>query len=221
MKIGLVIPWRATPSRLKALDIVLDWYKTNLTDIEIFYGDRPGVWNLSASRNDGVKKAQEAHCDVIIVNDADTIPEIEPLMKAIQECQEDGLIHLPFRIVNYLEESETDAYLSGKTEGLKAKLFFNGVSGALVCKTETWWELGGQDEKFKQWGGEDDAFSIAHRIVKRNPMVSHSGILYCFGHAHQSEEKDFDIHYQNNLALLSQYKKFDTAKEVLDFVKQR
>lgn len=221
MKIGIVIPWRATPSRLKALDIVVDWYKTNLTNIEIFYSDKPGVWNLAASRNDGVKKAQEAHCDVIIVNDADTIPEIGPLTKAIEECQKDGLIHLPFKIVNYLEESETDVYLSGKTEGLKARLFFGGVSGVLVCKPETWWELGGQDEKFKQWGGEDDAFAIAHKIIKRAPMVDHSGLIYCFGHAPQSEDKDFDINYQNNLALLSEYYKFDTAKEVLDFVKQR
>lgn len=221
MKIGIVIPWRATPSRLKALDIVLDWYKTNLTDIEVFYADRPGIWNLAASRNDGVKKAQEAHCDVIIVNDADTIPEIESLTQAINGCLEDKLIHLPFSIVNYLDESETDAYVSGKREGLKARLFFNGVSGVLVCKPEVWWELGGQDEKFVQWGGEDDAFHIAHKIIKRMPMVRHSGILYCFGHESQSKEKDFDINYQNNLALLYKYYKFDTAKEVLDFVKQK
>lgn len=221
MKIGLVIPWRETPSRLKALGIVLDWYKTNLTDIEIFYADRPGVWNLSASRNDGVKRAQEAHCDVIIVNDADTIPEIEPLFKAIEECQKDNLIHLPYTIVNYLPESETDVYLSGKTHGLKTQLFFHGESGIYVCKPEVWWEIGGQDEKFVHWGGEDNAFFIAHRIIKKTEMVKHSGSIYAFGHVHQSNEENFETNYKNNLDLLHKYQRFDTAKEVLDFVKQK
>lgn len=221
MKIGLVIPWRPTPSRIKPLDIVLDWYKTNLPDIEIFYADRPGVWNLAASRNDGVKRAQEAHCDVIIVNDADTIPEIDALMECIEKCQEDNLIHLPFTVVLYLPESQTDLYLSNKTtDGLQTNPYFFGVSGIYVCKPETWWEVGGQDEKFVHWGGEDDAFAIAHKIVKKNHLVRHTGFIYSFGHVHQNKEPNYDINYQNNLSLLAQYKKFDTAKEVLDFVKK-
>jgi len=82
MKIGLVIPWRETPSRIKPLQMVLDWYQTNLPNIEVIYIDRQGeFWSASGSRNDGVRKAQEAHCDVIIINDADTISEISTFIE--------------------------------------------------------------------------------------------------------------------------------------------
>ena len=71
IKIGLVIPWREQPSRIPLLKELLAWYEKNLPNVEIFYANRPGqFWQPSGSRNDGVKMAQDAKCDVIKIGRA-------------------------------------------------------------------------------------------------------------------------------------------------------
>jgi len=181
-KIGLVIPWREQPSRIKPLEHVLDWYKTNLTDIEVFYSDRPGkYWSAAGSRNDGVKKAQEAHCDVIIINDADTIPEIEPLLEAIENCQKDGMVHNPYNFCKYYDKEATNKILSGIDINLirHSREYTEANGGIYVCTPEAWWSIGGMDEKFIQWGGEDSAFELAHTIIKGSKLIKHTGTIYC------------------------------------------
>jgi hypothetical protein len=206
-KIGLVIPWRATPSRLKPLQAVLDWYQTNLPDIEIFYSDRPGErWNAAASRNDGVKRAQEAHCDVVIINDADTLPEIEPLLESIEQCKTDGLVHSPYRKCKYIDIEMSELYYAGKDiKLLKHTLFTPATGGIWVCTPETWWSLYGMDEKFQQWGPEDAAFDISHRIIKGVPLVPHEGSIYCLGHVPQIHDEGFNPSHRFNIELYNLY----------------
>lgn len=222
-KIGLVIPWRPTPSRLKALDAVLDWYKTNLTDIEVFYADRPGeYWNAAGSRNDGVKRAQEAHCDVIIINDGDTIPEIEPLMESIEECQKDGMIHNPYTHCKYFDMEMTDKILSGSDAKLLKHTLYTGANGGIyVCTPEAWWSVGGMDEKFKQWGPEDSALEIAHKIIKGKPFIKHEGYIYCLGHELQIHDKGFHSSHQNNIKLYTLYTQATSAQRILWLVNEK
>ena len=207
MKIGLVIPWREQPSRIKPLKAVLDWYQTNLPDIEIFYADRPGEkWNAAASRNDGVKRAQEAHCDVIILNDADTLPEIEPLMEAIEQCKTDGFIHNPYTKCKYIDMEMSELYYAGKDiKLLKHTLYSPATGGIWVCTPQAWWDIYGMDEKFQQWGPEDAAFDISHRIIKGVPLVPHEGYIYCLGHVHQLHDEGFVPSHQFNAKLYNLY----------------
>lgn len=223
MKIGLIIPWRETSSRIKPLKMVLDWYKINLPNIEIFYADRPGkYWNAAASRNDGVKKAQKAHCDVIIVNDADTIPEIKPLLEAIQACQEDEMIHNPYTLCKYFNKEITNQIINGKDMTiLKHNLFLDANGGVWVCTPKTWWSIGGMDEKFLQWGGEDLVFEIAHKIIKGKNFIKHNGYIYCLGHDKQQKEKDFSLNHSKNTELCLKYYSISDSKAMLSLVKQK
>ena len=208
-KIGLVIPWREQPSRIKPLQAVLAWYQTNLPDIEVFYADRPGEkWNAAASRNDGVKRAQEAHCDVIILNDADTLPEIKPLLEAIEQCKTDGLVHSPYNKCKYIDMEMSELYYVGKDiRLLKHTLFSPATGGIWVCTPEAWWSVYGMDEKFQQWGPEDAAFDISHRIIKGVPLVPHEGYIYCLGHVHQIHDEGFVPSQQFNIELYNLYLK--------------
>jgi predicted glycosyltransferase involved in capsule biosynthesis len=223
MKLGLVIPWREQPSRIKPLEAVLDWYKTNLIDIEVFYSDRPGeYWNAAASRNDGVKRAQEAHCDVIIINDADTLPEIEPLLKAIEECQKDNMIHNPYRLCKYFDKDMTDKIFQGADIKLvKHKLYTEANGGIYVCTPEAWWSVGGMDEKFIQWGGEDSAFELAHSIIKGRKIVKHDGYIYCLGHDQQIYDPGFNFNHLRNIELYWLYYSASTPERMLALVKQK
>jgi hypothetical protein len=222
-KIGLVIPWREQPSRLKPLQAVLDWYQTNLPDIEIFYADRKGgVWNAAATRNDGVKRAQEAHCDVIIINDADTLPEIEPLLEAIEQCQKDGMIHNPYRQCKYFNIDMTKKIFDGwDIKSLAHRLYTEANGGIYVCTPETWWSVGGMDEKFIQWGGEDTAMELAHTVIKDSKFVKHDGDIYCLGHIEQIHDPGFNFHYLRNVELYWLYYSASTPERMLALVKQK
>ena len=222
-KIGLVIPWREQPSRIKPLQAVLDWYQTNLPDIEIFYSDRPGEkWNAAASRNDGVKRAQEAHCDVIILNDADTLPEIEPLMEAIEQCKTDGLVHSPYNKCKYIDIEMSELYYSGKDiKLLKHTLFSPATGGIWVCTPQAWWDVYGMDEKFHQWGPEDAAFDISHRIIKGVPLVPHEGYIYCLGHVPQIYDEGFGPSHIHNMNIYDFYLKATTPGRIKWLVKTK
>ncbi len=222
MKLGLVIPWRETPSRIKPLEIVIEWYQTNLPDIEIFYSDRPGkYWSAAGSRNDGVKKAQEAHCDVIILNDADTLPEIEPLLQAIEQCQKDNKIHNPYRICKYFDIEMSELFYAGKDiKILKHKLHYDANGGIFVCTPETWWSVGGMDEKFVQWGGEDSALELAHTVIKGTKFIKHDGHIYCLGHKSQIEDEGFGPNHSKNNELYWLYYSAPTPEKMLALVQE-
>jgi hypothetical protein len=224
IKVGLVIPWRPQPSRLGLFKEVKNWYKTNLPDIEVFYADRPGeFWNAAASRNDGVKRAQEAHCDVIIINDADTIPEIEPLMEAINYCQKGNMIHNPYSACKIFSKEETFRYYDGmKLQEIHCNSIFPYSNGGVyVCTPEAWWSMGGQDEKFVQWGYEDSAFEIAHTIIKGVPIVKHQGYIYSLKHQEQFHDNGYNENYENNRKLYMKYVAARTPEEMLKLARQR
>lgn len=222
MKIGLVIPWRETPSRIKPLEMVLDWYKTNLPDIEIIYADKPGeFWCASGSRNLGVRKAQEAHCDVVILNDADTLPELAPLLEAIEQCQTDGMVHNPYRLCKYFDMRMSELIYSGMDmRVLKHTLYTEANGGIWVCTPETWWSVGGMDEKFLQWGGEDNVFELAHTVIKGSKLVKHDGTIHCLGHQTQIHDPGFTYHHTRNFELYWLYYSATTPERMLALVKQ-
>jgi hypothetical protein len=204
--------------------MVLNWYQTNLPDIEVFYSDRPGqFWQAAASRNDGVKRAQEAHCDVIIINDADTLPEIQPLMEAIENCQKDGMVHNPYRLCRYYDKDATEKILNGISVDLvRHSREFNEANGGIyVCTPEAWWSVGGMDEKFIQWGGEDSAFELAHTIIKGNKLIKHDGCIHCLEHDYQIHDDGFVFNHIRNIELYWLYYSASTPERMLSLVKQK
>ena len=222
VKIGLVIPWKETPSRVRPLQALLDWYKTNLPDIEIFFANASdSIWLPSASRNLGVRKAQEAHCDVIILNDADTLPELNALTEAIKAAQDDGLIHLPYTLCKYLDEEQSQYFYDGQSlDSLLPSQWFNDACGGVwVTTPETWWNIGGMDEKFKQWGAEDYALLHAHRVIKQLDMPRHEGTIYSLGHTKQEQDAGYNLSVSRNGDLWRMYLNITDAEELKKFIK--
>lgn len=223
MKIVLVIPWKPTPSREKPLKAVLDWYKTNLPDIDIIFANASDdMWLPSASRNIGVKKAQEAHADVVIMNDADTIPEISSLLETINAAYNDELIHLPYMDAKYLDEESSEQYYNNQKliEDCKHTLFPYPQSdgGLWVFKPQSWWDIGGMDEHFKQWGYEDRALHFAHIIIKKNGFIRHPGTIYSFNHQPQIHDNNFNKSSEENRDHFMRYYQADTPEKMLKLV---
>ena len=239
MKIGLVIPWRATPDRQKPFDAVMDWYATNFPEFEIFISDRPGEqWQHSASRNDGVRKAQDARCDIIVMNDADTIPQKQTLLNAIQAASQDFYIHNPYTICKYLSNHYTNEFLDGNIalEDLPAgspqkEWTPNGIEtiwesdyvcgGIFVFQPKAWWDLGGMDEKIVH-GPEDLCFQQAHQVIKGMKFVRHAGTIYAMSHLQREKITNKDKRREiENIAIYDKYMEITNPEQMLKLVQTK
>ncbi|MGW4718864.1 galactosyltransferase-related protein [Nocardia sp. NPDC004260] len=169
--IDVCIPWRPQPDRLAAFQRVEAWWRA--TGFNIVTGDSGHEpFNLAATRNLVVGKATS---DVVVVADADTIPDLAALRDAL--ANPDGVVY-PFTRYRYLPAGhEADADLMAIKPD---KEFTSSVGGLLVCRRETWDLLGGQDEGFRQWGYEDNAFLLAAQTLSTVRRVQ--GTVFAFGH---------------------------------------
>ena len=186
--VAVVIPWREQPSRVFAFNEVRRWYEDCMPDADIIIADNGGEqFHLSASRNHGMREA--SNYDVVIVNDADTIPEILPLEEAIEDCQTTGLVHLPYREYRTLGVEGTQAYLRDTPLAhCPHFLVYSACSGVYVTTPDTWWMYGGQDEEFRGRGFEDTAWLFAHTTLLGAPPVRHEGNVYALHHKPDKKE---------------------------------
>lgn len=163
---ALVVPWRPTsPERVAAYELTLAWYRHHLPDAQVVLADSGhDVWNLAASRNVGVADAVESGHRRIVITDADTIPPPRGLALALKGCR-DGRLHYPF-----------DRCLYAGTDGQPGRA--NG--GVFVVSAAGWAAIGGQDERFTGWGGEDDQLVAAATCL--TGVVRHPGIAVSYWH---------------------------------------
>src|SRR6478752_7980049 len=90
--VTVVIPWRPQPSRLDAFDRVLAWYEGHLPDVSVRTVDSGDeAFNAARCRNLAVAAVDED--DVVVLNDADTLPEREPLLRAIDGASSTLAVH--------------------------------------------------------------------------------------------------------------------------------
>lgn len=191
MKIGLVIPWREQPSRIKAFEKVSEWYQENLPEAKVYLVDNGNeTWEMSATRNLGVRLAEQDNCDIIIINDADTIPQVRPLREAIAAALTSNMIHNPYTIYTVFDKPETELHLEKNVPLNKLKCtpsVGTACSGTIVFTPKAWWDLGGNDEKFIKWGYEDTAQNLVHLVVHGTKIVQHTGTVFAFSHEVQDK----------------------------------
>jgi len=175
----------------------------------------PGPFNRAWGMNVAARLAES---DVLIVSDADMIMDQQTLGLAAAACHgQHGAIN-PYRRMRDLSESETRALVdrtmtidqlpqqdSNTRNRTGIGEFVSFCGGIFVIQRALYFDIGGMDERFSGWGGEDDAMS--HKLLKLYPnareldrsMAFHlwhpRDTAQCYGH------KD----YHNNLALLRTY----------------
>jgi len=118
-------------------------------------------FNRAAARNSCVRAAADA--DIVIINDADTVPH-PPALDAAVAGALDGRLHYGLDRMAYLTELQSERYMAGeKVDVSDAKVHDSSV---LVIRPQSWWEAGGMDERFTGYGGEDGAFcSAANALI--------------------------------------------------------
>ena len=219
INIAVVIPWRAKPDRQYAMAIVKSWYKQVMPNAKIILADdNKRLFCLSGCRNIGVKIAENLDADVVVINDADTLPQIEPLFNAISAAHNDSLVHLPYTEYRSLRKQGTIEFTNGKVlEECDAFIIDGACSGVYVTSPKTWWSHYGQDERFQGWGFEDAAWATAHKVILGSDPVRHNGQVFSM---HHKSQKKSGPTYQANAQLCAKYFSMKTKEEMENLAKE-
>jgi hypothetical protein len=178
----IVLPWRPAPSRLDAFERVVQWYGTHFPDLPletIDTDDQPFV--LAACRNAAMRAADPEQ--VVVIGDADTLPEPAALRAAIAAARDSDVVHLPYDEYRWLGREGSTQFAAGvPLIDCVYDLVEGACSGVYVATPRTWERHGGQDENFRGWGFEDAAWFLAHQTLLGAPPQRHSGRVYALHH---------------------------------------
>lgn len=177
IKVSIVIPWRPTDSRMKAFNLINDWYRRNFPEYNIILSDcGSDKFNLSKSRNLGMKKAFDEGSDVVVLSDADVFVSVDSLIESINNSNINKCITNPYTIYIELNSNSTDMFFNQDRMcmGLYSWIsevpkLINGkpsslvpCSGINVIPRSVWNDIDGFDENFVGWGYEDNAYFLKY-----------------------------------------------------------
>jgi hypothetical protein len=171
--VTVCVPWRPTSDRIAAHRRFREYWAHH--GIPVVEADStPGKpFHRAQARNKAVRKAKTEH---IIVSDADTIGDIAPILAALDL---DGVTypHNAFRHIPN-EYADHPDLMTAPVD----RPYPNSCGGLYVTTRQTYWEVGGNDERFTHsWGFEDSAFYQAARTLTHLHRLP--GIIFSFNHA--------------------------------------
>lgn len=145
-------------------DYCRSYWERELPDYEVVEGDHlEGPFNRSAGINRAAELAGD--WDVGIVLDSDVILPADNVVQAVRVAEISGRAVLPFSSRDSITMGGTKLLLKGTVRlpapGLVHEKQPWNVSTCVVVPRRLWDQVGGFDERFEGWGGEDDAFHAA------------------------------------------------------------
>jgi hypothetical protein len=177
------------------------------------FAKNAGPFNKAWGVNVGYRKSSG---DVIAVGDTDVIVNAQALRTCFDECGRGIAAVRPYDRWVDLTPEESRSLIDGDGEVSVARSpqsvdregigeFISFCSGLFVIRRDAYLQLGGFDESFIGWGGEDDAmtvklvrFGLATRILEGETALhlwherSHQSR---YGHPHYAQNVDLLKHY--------------------------
>jgi hypothetical protein len=190
--------------------VAVDALPSNCTHHFVF---NEGPFNKGWGLNVGFKRSSGT---VVGFGDADLVTNAGALIACYERCYSEFEALKPYDQLVDLTPEESLSVLNGdwevqadrtgqprNREGSGEYVCFCG--GLFLMRRGVYDSLGGFDERFLGWGGEDDAMSW-----KLSRLVKHSGvatnhIAYHLWHERSAASRYFHPHYQQNLARVKWY----------------
>jgi len=187
------------------LDTLFDEAQVN----KILYSD-DAAFNKSKMINMAV---EQANGDVLVVCDADLIVDFENLQHSIAAVQAELDFVRPYSDLIDLDLDQSDHYLktgelpdTAKSNESTNRSHFGErlclAGGIFVINKSIFTQLGGFDERFRGWGGEDDAFSLLVQSRVTRSAIFRSGFAWHLWHPRVDISNSKD--YARNKQLLRQ-----------------
>lgn len=166
MRIAVLVPRRADQARRDRLwEHVAGRWAADHPTWTVVEGLDPGPtqpFNRSACINAAARAAGE--WDVAIIADADSFVGADQSLEAVNVALRTGRITFAYDRFVYLDRDMSDQVMAGYRGNWwdGAKFTMTGTCSSMVAVTRQLWDaVGGFDEGFVGWGGEDIGFSLA------------------------------------------------------------
>lgn len=150
--------------RAEAWDVVSTFYAKHFPDTPrlVHSATAVGEQFLRAKTRNEIVEMAEGY-DLIVLIDADTLIHPEGIRRMVDRAgSHDLFVGKPFlRGTNLpiLKQRNVAVLDEPKLTALWPQPKFNDPGAAWVIRPKSWWTVGGMDEAFRSWGGEDEAFS--------------------------------------------------------------
>lgn len=219
MKLGVVVPWRPRPTRLKPFSLTVNRLMDQFPNSTVYYADTEDeVFNVSGSRNQGCLSAIKDGCDMLLVVDADTLLDKDAVEAAIIKATENECVCFPFTTYNRLFQQPSESLLGGELTYEEVAVFgpdsaVEHPGGAYVLSSSTFLLLNGWDQRFVGWGYEDDAFLEAHRIYLSRDAERVDGYAVTLFHLDRDQE-----YMEQNRERLNEYRK-KSKEEMFELIR--
>lgn len=213
MNVSLLLPFASMdPRRIQIYAWVLARWMTLFPEWQICIGvDDPENFNRSRARNNAFMKADG---DILVITDADTATTPGNVTQAIETVKRTRGWVIAHQTYYSLNETYTDYLLERPPNvGLEAGLSsskYNWVmnsrseAGVLVMPREAYETVEGYDERFQDWGYEDNAFATKLRQKWGEPQRTTGSVI----HLWHDPGLNFDQpHIKENEALLEEIRR--------------
>lgn len=222
-----IVPYRADEQgfRRRNLEIVLAWlYEAAVPAFLIEHSDEPDIelelampvtrvhipaigrpFNKARACNAGFSHARAT---ILALVDADTFVPKAALHASIEAVHGELDVVRPYGRLLELDEDATRAIGEGgplpdappaarddAREGERIPL----CGGIAVLKSSAFESVGGMDERFEGWGGEDDALSVALTRAGLQCGILEQGAAFHLAHPRSVESRYGHAHYAGNL----------------------
>lgn len=209
--VGLIVPRLAgDPPRDAAWSFVRRRYEALHPDLDVIEAD--GVHTQPWTKTGAVNRAVE-ECDheVLVIADADLIVGAGALARAVDLSRTGWAV--PHSTVYRLDKDRTQAVLDGPVDvdpcpvidrHLSRKAYYGHAGGGVVVIARWAWTIvGGFDERFDVWGGEDVSLGWALRTLV-GPGLRIHGPLWHLWHPQQSSYND--ARFAEGMRLTNRYR---------------
>jgi hypothetical protein len=146
--------------------------------------------------------------DLILLHDCDMLAPRNYVREAVRVLGTKDLA-LPWSKILYLTEESSRRYPDGPHKIHSTLTSHQVVGGSLIVRKDFYLRIGGMDERFEGWGGEDNAFYAKvcklGRISRVSPVVG----LTLMHHYHQGAVKTHPHNHINNHVLWQYYQGSD------------
>jgi GT2 family glycosyltransferase len=172
----------------------------------------PGPFNRSWGLNVGGRMARAT---VLLLLDGDILLDTRAVEAAVEACHHGVSAVNPYSELIDLSASDSDDICAGRRDLTQAqehrrnRLWTNEsicfCGGAFLVDSDFYREIGGQDERFEGWGGEDDAMSVKIDRLAPRAMTLAGARAYHLYHPRRGDEVYGTRAYLNNKALADTY----------------
>jgi len=182
-----------------------------------------GPFNKAWGLNVGFKRSSGV---VLGFGDADLLLDRAALMSFYERCRSEFQAVKPYDELVDLTREESLSVLEGNCKisvnrplGLPNREsigeYVSFCGGLFLMQRDLYEQLGGFDERFVGWGGEDDAMTVKlHRFVQRRG-VAQNQVAYHLWHERNVASRYLHPHYKQNLARAKWYAACDTQSLTL------